>query len=55
MKRTNKDRKVAALITAWGILFILAIGYIGYCNSNQPEKNRLMKQSQLIQLMELDK
>ena len=52
MKRTNKDRKVAALITAWGILFVLAVGYIGYCNS---EKNRLMKQSQLIQLMELDK
>ena len=57
MKRTNRDKRLAALITTWAVLFVLAVGYIGYCNSegqNQLEKHRLMKQTQLLQLEELE-
>lgn len=57
MKRSNKDKRLAALMAAWGVLFVLAVAFIGYCNSegnNQPEKLQLMKKAQLLQLIELE-
>ena len=54
----NKDKKIAALMAAWAVSFVLAVAVIGYCQNekkNQQEKHQFMKQIQFHQLMELDK
>ena len=44
----NYNNKRIGVAISWGILFILAIGYIWYCTSqgqNQQEKFQLMKKN----------